>query len=243
VTPIARRQGPTRFRSEGSASTRWRAAPFLCRAIAISGAASGTTCGNHRADFPRHPGASQCVVFAGRAHEAGSVSWTFLWAVFALQARGHWFEPSCAHQGFQLDDIFETLIGGLGITAGNHRCMLPNGGGVPGGQGRIPPAPRVSRAEAGTRRRWSYVRAAGSAVSRPAGTRLHCCEPGGWRAPGGGPGDLAGRKTGSVLDEGRLLGLVKAAAARAHADERVVGAHTYALNCILTLVVHGHDVN
>lgn len=34
-------------------------------------------------------------------------------------------------------------------------------------------------------------------------------------APGGGPGDLAGRKTGSVLDEGRLP-LVKAAA-RTHA--------------------------
>src|SRR5271169_6205012 len=33
----------------------------------------------------------------------------------------------------------------------------------------------------------------------------------------GGPGDLAGRKTGSVLDEGRLPGLVKAAA-RTHAE-------------------------
>jgi hypothetical protein len=50
--------------------------------------APGTTCGNHRADFPRHPGASQGMVSAGQAHEADSLSWTFLWAVFALQARG-----------------------------------------------------------------------------------------------------------------------------------------------------------
>jgi len=37
------------------------------------------------------------MVSAGQAHEADSVSWTFLWAVFALQARSRRFEPSCAH--------------------------------------------------------------------------------------------------------------------------------------------------
>ena len=43
-------------------------------------------------------------------------------------------------------------------------------------------------------------------MSGLAGTRPDCCEPGGWRVPGGSPGDLAGRETGSVLDEGRRQG-------------------------------------
>ena len=61
--------------------------------------------------------------------------------------------------------------------------------------------------------------AAGSAVSGLAGARLHCCEPGGWRAHGRDPGDLAGRKTRSVLDEETLPGFVKAAI-RTHAEMR-----------------------
>jgi hypothetical protein len=59
-----------------------------CRTVVMLDVAPGTTCGNHRADFPRHPGASRGMVSAGQAHEAGSVSWALLWAVFALQARG-----------------------------------------------------------------------------------------------------------------------------------------------------------
>jgi hypothetical protein len=57
-------------------------------AIAISDAYPGTTCGNHRADFSRHPGTSRGMISAGQAHEAGSVSWTFLWAVFASETKG-----------------------------------------------------------------------------------------------------------------------------------------------------------
>jgi hypothetical protein len=53
-------------------------APSPCLDIVISGAAPGTTCGNHRADFPGHPGASQGMVSAGQAHEADSVSWALL---------------------------------------------------------------------------------------------------------------------------------------------------------------------
>jgi hypothetical protein len=34
----------------------------LCRTVVILDVAPGTTCGNHRADFPRHPGASQGMV-------------------------------------------------------------------------------------------------------------------------------------------------------------------------------------
>jgi hypothetical protein len=38
----------------------------------------------------------------------------------------------------QLAGLFETLIGNPVTTAGNHRCMLPDGGRVPSGQGSIP---------------------------------------------------------------------------------------------------------
>jgi len=96
--------------------------------------------------------------------------------------------------------------------------MLPDGGGVPGGQGCIAPGPQGGRAATGTRHRWSCVGAAGTGGVRP-----------GWCVPTllwawwlayakGGLGDLAGRKkTGSVLDKGRLPELVEAAA-RTHAD-------------------------
>ena len=91
---------------------------------------------------------------------------------------------------------------------------------MPGGRGYIRPAPGVRRAAAGTRRCWScaglqdplrpawLVRAC-IVVSLVAGVR-----------PEEGPGDLAGRKAGSVLDEGRLPELVKAAACT-HADDRI----------------------
>ena len=49
----------------------------------------------------------------------------------------------------QLDGTFETLIGDSGTTAGNHPCMLPGEGSVPGGHGRVPAATRVRRAAAG----------------------------------------------------------------------------------------------
>jgi hypothetical protein len=79
--------------------------------------------------------------------------------------------------------IFETLIGGLETTAGNHRCMLPDGGGVPGGQGCIPPAPgcavrRQAPAVAGT--------AWGLQGPRCPAWLVHACivvSLGGWRAP------------------------------------------------------------
>jgi hypothetical protein len=42
---------------------------FPCRAIAISDAAPGTTCGNHRAHFPRHLRTFPGIVFAVQLHE------------------------------------------------------------------------------------------------------------------------------------------------------------------------------
>ena len=87
--------------------------------------------------------------------------------------------------------LFETLIGGLVTTAGNHRCMLPDREACPAASAASlrPPGCAVRRQAP------VAAGAAGSAVSGLAGARPHCCEPGGWRAPGGGPGDLAGRKT------------------------------------------------
>ena len=38
----------------------------------------------------------------------------------------------------QLGGLVETLIGDPVTTAGNHRCMLPDGGRAPSGHGSIP---------------------------------------------------------------------------------------------------------
>jgi hypothetical protein len=84
----------------------------------------------------------------------------------------------------QLHCLFETLIGDSGTTAGNHRCMLPDGGGVPGGQGvhrSGPPGCAVRRqASAAAGAAWVLQE---PAVSDLAGACRHCCEPGGWRTP------------------------------------------------------------
>ena len=39
--------------------------------------------------------------------------------------------PPAPTKFLQLGGLFETLIGGPVTTAGNHRCMLPDGGRVP----------------------------------------------------------------------------------------------------------------
>ncbi len=44
-------------------------APSPCRAVVVSGAAPGTTYGNHRANYPRHLGASSGTVSAAQMHE------------------------------------------------------------------------------------------------------------------------------------------------------------------------------
>ena len=42
--------------------------------------------------------------------------------------------------------FFETLIGDLVTTAGNHRCILPDGGGCPGGMAASPSTARARAA-------------------------------------------------------------------------------------------------
>ena len=59
----ASRQAPTRFPSEGSTFAVAERS-VLCRAIGISGTAPGTTCGNHRANYPRHLRAHSGMIFA-----------------------------------------------------------------------------------------------------------------------------------------------------------------------------------
>jgi hypothetical protein len=88
---------PTRFRSEGSAVRR-RALVPMPSYHPISDADPGTTFGNHRASFPRHPGASPGMVFAVPLLELTPGTATRSLSLFALQARGHRFETCCAHQ-------------------------------------------------------------------------------------------------------------------------------------------------
>ena len=135
------------------------------------------------------------------------------------------FKSYCAHKFPQLNGLFETLIGEPVTTGGNHRCMLPDGGRCPGAMAAsLRPRGCAVRRRQGTTGTGAAPRPEGSAAPGLADSRLDRGEPDGWRAPRGGPGDLAGRKTGSVLDEGRLPGLVKAAACT-HADESARALH------------------
>ena len=49
--------------------------------------------------------------------------------------------PIAPTKFLQLDGLFETLIGGQVTTAGNHWCMLPDGGRVPRGPWQHPLRP------------------------------------------------------------------------------------------------------
>jgi len=59
--------------------------------------------------------------------------------LFRLTSEGALVRTQLRPPGFlQLGGFFGTLIGGPVTTAGNHRCMLPDGGRVPKGHGSIP---------------------------------------------------------------------------------------------------------
>ncbi len=70
---------------------RWRALVPMPSYHPISDADPGTTFGNHRANFPRHPGASPGMVFAVQLLELTPRAATRSLSLFALQARGHRF--------------------------------------------------------------------------------------------------------------------------------------------------------
>jgi len=71
------------------------------RAIVISDATPGTTCGNHRANLPRHSRTFPAMVSAGQVDELTSWAWANSRPCFALQERSRWFEPTCAHRYFR----------------------------------------------------------------------------------------------------------------------------------------------
>ncbi len=104
----------------------------------ISGAAPGTTCGNHRANYPRHLRASSGMVFAVQMHELTRKAGRNPYLIPPYKRGGAGSNPAAPTKFLQLGGLFETLIGDPVTTAGNHRCMLPDGEGVPRGHGGIP---------------------------------------------------------------------------------------------------------
>jgi hypothetical protein len=138
---IRRVRGGWRSRSAGAT-----AAFLLCAELSrFPIAAPGTICGNHRAHSPRHLRASPGMVFALQLHELIPKAGTRSLPYSAYKRGVTGSNPVAPTKFLQLDGIFETLIGDSATTAGNHRCMLPDGRRVPRGHGSIPfdhhPAP------------------------------------------------------------------------------------------------------
>ena len=132
--------GPNSLLSEGSTSTWWRALLPMpgCRDFRCW---AGNHLRNHRANYPRHPGASSGMVFAVQMHEPTRKAGRNPYPVSPYKRGVTGSNPVAPTKFLQLDGLFETLIGGPVTTAGNHRCMLPDGGkgaqgpGIPGGRG------------------------------------------------------------------------------------------------------------
>src|SRR5580693_5439256 len=84
------------------------------------------------------------MVSAGQVDELTSWAWANSLPYFALQARGHWFEPSCAHQVSVHVDLDGRLPGN---HSGNHPCTLwawervPRAGAASSSITRVRPAP------------------------------------------------------------------------------------------------------
>ena len=138
ATPIACRQAPTRSPSEGSADAGWRALlpmPRLPRSAMLpreplAGTTVHTfpgTLGHLPAWFPQ---------FSCMKLTPGAGTRSLPYSPYKRGAGGS--NPPAPTKFLQLDGLFETLIGNPVTTAGNHRCMLPDGGRVPKGHGSIP---------------------------------------------------------------------------------------------------------
>jgi hypothetical protein len=126
--------------------------------------------------------------------------------------------PVAPTRFLQLDGLFETLIGDPVTTAGNHRCMLPDGEGCPAAMAASPSTTTARRAPtAGTTGTGAARRAEGSAASGLAHACLHRGEPDGWRAPRGSPGDRVG---GGCRPDGNPPSVAVLRADRAGGDTR-----------------------
>ena len=117
--------------------------------------------------------------------------------------------------------LFEMLIGGLGTTAGNHRCMPPDEASVPGGQGCIPAVRRGAvRRQAPPPLAWgrrnrrcpAWLVPACIVVSLAAGVRPEEARAIGWKKDG-----IGARR--------RKASRARQATARTHADVRVPLQH------------------
>jgi len=119
----------------------------------VSSTAPGTTCGNHRANSPRHPRASPGMVSAvqmhGPARGAGRIPCRI--PPYKREAGGS--NPPAPTRFVQLDGLFEKANRRPGNHAGNHRCMLPDAGRVTSGPGSIPMTTRTRPCAAGRHRR------------------------------------------------------------------------------------------
>ena len=95
--------------------------------------APGTTCGNHRANSPRHPRASPGMVFAVQTREPTRRAGRIPYRIPPYKREAGGSNPPTPTKFVQLDGLFRTLIGNAGSLAGNHRLRAPRcGKGHPG---------------------------------------------------------------------------------------------------------------
>ncbi len=186
MTGVPARQppGPNSLHRRGVSNRRGGGRSFLCRAIVISGAAPGTTCGNHRANYPRHLRASSGMIFAVQMHEPTRKAGRNPYLIPPYKRGVTGSNPVAPTEFLQLGGLFETLIGDPVTTGGNHWCMLLTEEECPAAVAVSPSTTRARRAPtAGTTGTGAARRAEGSAASGLADACLHRGEPDGWRAP------------------------------------------------------------
>ena len=198
------RPTPTRSLGEGSAT------------------APGTTCGNHRANYPRHPGTSQGMVFAVQVHEPARRAGRNPCRIPPYKRGVTGSNPVAPTRFLQLDGLFKTLIGDPGNHSREPPVHAPSRG--KGAQGTWqhslrPPERAVCLRQAPPVLK--RTRADGSASVSFADACLHRGEPDGWRASRGSPGDRmgGGRRRGRRSSVGR--GAARGSGRRSHKDREV----------------------
>jgi hypothetical protein len=107
--------------------------------------------------------------------------------------------------------FLKTLIGGLVTTAGNHRCMLPDGEGCPAAIAASSSTTSAPCASGRHHRHCGGTQAEGPTAPGRADACLHRCELDGRRASRGGPADRvgAGRRPGRQSRQGARRAAVR----------------------------------
>ena len=132
ASPVGLPPGPNSLFKRGVNDRRGGGRSFLCRAVVISGAAPGTTCGNHRANYPRHLRASSGMVFAVQMHERARKAGRNPYLIPPYKRGGTGSNPVAPTRYSQLGGLFEMLI----AEPSNHSREPPvhpswYGGGCP----------------------------------------------------------------------------------------------------------------